>query len=204
MKLLNSYVRYSAKNGLIVVHHLAGAGEVVVRGAKQTSKRYPAMWADACRRTLSLRPAPVKKILLLGLAGGGALAPLYEAFPGCTITAVEHDEDMIEIARELRLFAPHPEPAMLCMDAHEAVRMPGAYDLIVVDLFFGLRPASVVSRPEFWSDLSARLSPSGSVLINACINPEMLELASAEFREMRQWIYNANTFGLAWTSLRHP
>ena len=48
-----------------------------------------------------LRPAgPPKSVLMLGLAGGTAFRMLRHLLPGCQLTAVDIDEDIISLARE--------------------------------------------------------------------------------------------------------
>jgi len=79
---------------------------VWVEGIKQTSEHYDELWADAFVHANMLKDRAVTEVLMLGLAGGGALKAIYEAYPGCHITAVEIDPVMVEIAQELQLQKP--------------------------------------------------------------------------------------------------
>jgi spermidine synthase len=106
-----TFVRHSVKNGAIMVSKTYDRWEVFVGGTRQTSARYGAMWQDAFDHAKEhFDSSIVTDVLMFGLAAGGAVATIYESFPGSSLTVVEHDEEMAKIARELRLYAPHPEP----------------------------------------------------------------------------------------------
>jgi spermidine synthase len=92
------FIRHSKFNGWILVTR---SGEVWVGGVKQTSSRYALLWEDAINRGKDLLDRPVTNVLMLGLAGGGALPAIYEGFPFCNITAVEIDPVMVDIAKRL-------------------------------------------------------------------------------------------------------
>ena len=135
MRFGNIEVRFSMRNGLIIVRKSGGRAEVIAFGSKQTSVRYGELWADA----LSHCPTPPpgeRRVLMLGLAGGGALSAIYEKYNTCSITAIEYDMEMVKIARALQLQAPRPFPEVIEGDAgEELVRLKRRFDLIVVDIF---------------------------------------------------------------------
>src|SRR4051812_41506461 len=90
------HLSWSLHNGLIRVN---AQGEVWALGARQTSVRYGILWTDAIRR--AGLPAGKKRVLMLGLAGGGALSAVHSAHPQSDVVVVEYDPAMAAIASKL-------------------------------------------------------------------------------------------------------
>lgn len=185
-----SSVRYSERNGVIVIN---AEGEVLAFGARQTSVRYEAMWGDALAKTPVARK--VSKVLMLGLAGGGALAPIHAAYPGTTVTAVEYDPTMVEVARDLHKDSLLPFPRVIVADAQDALNsLTEEFDLILVDIFVGPRPSMLISDGRFWAALRSRLAAGGSVTLNVAGDSTRVYDAQKHFERSTCWQYNANTF----------
>jgi len=185
-----SSIRRSKHNGLLVVNEL---GEVFAYGAKQTSMRYGLMWGDALARATP--QTPVQSVLMLGLAGGGALAPIHQAYPQARVVAVEYDPTMVEVAQELLKEAPFPFPQVLVADAHEALlTLQEQYDLILVDIFVGNKPSPLINTADFWAAVLARLAQGGSVLLNVAGDYTKILEAKKYFSYSASWQYGANTF----------
>lgn len=195
--LLQKLLRTSGKNGEIRVTQSLGQWSVVVDGCEQTTPYTNAMWADALAR---IQPRPgqsVRRILMLGLAAGGALKILYERFPGCGIVAVDHDPEMIRIAQELALYAPYPEPQFVQADAADAVSaLTQQFDLILVDLFTGEEPPHLIVQDAFMTALARRLAPDGLLVANVYKRTEYLETLGAGYHSRQQWTYRYNSLGL--------
>jgi predicted membrane-bound spermidine synthase len=184
---------WSRQNGLILCTR---KDEIFVRGYKQTSLRYPRLWAEAFR-SFNISPDGKNRILLLGLAGGGVLPALYAAFPGSTVTAVEHDETMVSIAHALKLNGPHPFPTVIVADAKEALtRLEEAFDIIAVDLFLGMQLPSFMEEVDFWESVRTRLTPNGVVVVNLSAATYKGEAAKKIFTRSQTAQVEENTFVL--------
>lgn len=185
-------IRRSKHNGLIVTNE---QGEVLAFGTRQTSVRYPKMWGDALARTAPFITKEIKRVLLLGLAGGGALAPIHAAYPGADVTAVEYDPAMVEIARDLLAGAPYPFPRIIVADAQQALAsMDESFDLTLVDIFVGARPAPATDTKAFWDAVKARLADGGAAIYNVAGDSTRVYEAQKHFARSVVWQYNANTF----------
>jgi len=188
----------SDKNGKIEVRRDFGAWQVIVDGCGQTTSYTRAMWNDAFRRVARFRHASnLKRILILGLGAGGQIRPLHQHFPQCDITAVEHDPTMIGLAWELKLYEPYPFPLIIKGDATEVLQdIPRPFDLIILDLFRGSEPSSLINDEHFIDELRNRLAPQGLLAINVYTKPDYLETAKKIFPWHGLWKFKANYIGL--------
>jgi len=186
------HFRHSKFNGWITV---TKGGVVWVEGIKQTSEHYDELWADAFVHANMLKDRAVTEVLMLGLAGGGALKAIYEAYPGCHITAVEIDPVMVEIAQELQLQKPHPFPRVLVGDAKEVLeKLKEKFDVIAVDIFKGITPSPHIDSDEFWELVARHLNPGGVAVLNVAIATTRLYTAEKHFKQFGAWQYDTNTF----------
>lgn len=195
--LLEHHARQSDKNGTILVSRQLGQWSVVVNGCEQTTPYTNAMWKDAFSKIAmgSARASPC--ILMLGVAAGGSLKSLYARFPGCSITAIEHDPEMVDLLGELKLYKPHPKPRLIQADAMEAASsLNEQFDLIIVDLFVGEEPPPWVAQPPFITTLGKLLAPKGQLLVNTFKHVEYLEAYHSNFSASRQWVFRYNFLGL--------
>ncbi len=171
-----------------------GPLRVAVGGCGQTSAYTHAMWSDALDR---LDMPAAQAILMLGLGAGGEIRQLYERFPSSHITALEYDPAMIALTKELKLYSPHPEPAVLQGDAADIIpTLTGPYDIIMLDLFDGPEPSLLCTNPEFMESLKKLLSPKGVLFINVYKRAEYLKEANRIYVSCRQWQYGDNHLAL--------
>lgn len=185
-------IRRSRQNGWIIV---TTHGEVWVGGVKQTSTRYADLWNDAFVRSAELLNTKVSNVLMLGLAGGGALSAIHATYPGCRITAVEFDPVMVDIAKDLHTNKPYPFPDVIVADAKEALsHLGGTYDLIMVDIFNGTAPSPHVDDGAFWELIKSKLSVGGVAVLNVAIHGVRMYTAQKYFVRHLAWQYGANTF----------
>lgn len=105
------------------------------------------------------------RCLILGMGGGTIAHLLRRRFGSVQITGVEHDPDIIRLARSAFGLA---EPAfeIVQADAFEFVSAEStSFDYVAVDLFAGDIPARIFSRP-FLKDVKRLLTPGGLAAIN--------------------------------------
>lgn len=195
-----TYERQSPQNGHISVSAQGGYADVWAGGAKQTSRRYSHIWDDACTHTNpAILPLLVQNVLMLGLGGGGALPSIYKAFPNATIHAVEYDKEMIDIARQLQLQAPYAFPTIYEGDAAAVVpTLPTMFEVILVDIFNGIEPSSLLLDTTFIESLRSVLAKDGTVIANVCLHKGHIAAMETLFGHTQTWTYDQNYFGAFW------
>jgi spermidine synthase len=187
-------IQWSSKNGIIVV---TNSGEVYAMGSRQTSKRYPAMWADALAHDHARSIHTRTKILMLGLAGGGALQAVHARYPRTSVTAIEYDPVMVSIAHTLLEHASFPFPITIVEDAAVALpRLQETFDLVLVDLFAGYTPAPLIQESRFWVEVKRVLNRGGAVLLNVAGDAQAMDAAKQHFPTCEVWHYRMNLFCL--------
>ncbi len=191
----------SLQNKNIVVRSRFGKTEVIVGGCVQTSSDYThRMWKHVFKRISSLKnPEEIRSALLLGLGAGGCIKPLHDAFPLCTLTAVEFDPTMVDIARRLQFFAPYPLPKIHCADAKDAIsQMEEQFDLVVVDLFVGTKLSPLVSDEAFLKKLRERLASGGILVVNVLGDVRVIPRIASIFTQQRVLNFGFNQFAVCW------
>lgn len=105
-----------------------------------------------------------QEVLLLGL-GGGTVAKQLEQELDANIDAVELDERIVEIAREL--FGLGSRTNVIIDDARHFIRSTDKkYDLFVFDVFKGEVPPSHVLSLECFKEVKQKLNNNGLMIIN--------------------------------------
>jgi hypothetical protein len=193
-----SIVRDSEKNGTISAQRTFGSWRVTVGGFEQTGREMQGIWRDMFSTfDAFVGVQKIKRILMLGLGGGGELQVLYKRFPGAEIVAVEHDPQMISLTRHIRLYAPHPFPTVYCADAREGLhKVQGVFDLIIIDLFRGGVPSKIFADADFLSDVHTKLAHDGYVVTNVYKNTDFFSVLNEKFHSLKQWRVGPNYFGL--------
>jgi spermidine synthase len=123
---------------------------------------------------LRLEERRLRDVLLLGCGAGSVVQILRAKYSrDCAITAVEIDPVVIELAREHFLIDRVPELEIVCMDAAEYVAAsPGAYDLVVIDLFVDDRVPEQFRTPGFVKRVGKLLRPGGLLVHNVIDDDE--------------------------------
>ena len=139
-------------------------------------------------------PVP-RNILLLGV-GGGALVHFFRHYlPGSSITAVDYDAELLQIASE-QMKLPPADAALeyVVQDARAFIQhCPRDYDLIVVDIFdAGLTPAWLLQQP-FNQQLKLCLSKRGALAYNLLL---LSDQRFNRFQQMLDALYRQQTLYL--------
>lgn len=133
-----------------------------------------------------LRPAgPPRSVLMLGMAGGTSLRALKHLVPEVSLTAVDIDPGIIELAREhMELDALRAKIHLA--DAYDWVHQYQGprFDVVVDDVYQALDHD--VARPGAWSDrtgqvLKSLVAPGGVLVVNLVRGTGHREMQS-EFR----------------------
>ena len=138
------------------------------------------------------------RALLLGLGGGTLAALLARRCPGAVMVGVEHNAEVLAVARSdfgldaLAGLEIVEADAFAWVEEH-ATSEPASYDLICLDLFDGGRLASGTLARPFLRQVAALLRPDGVVSINLMSTgrlPEQLHRIGRVFaieRQIRLW-----------------
>ncbi|NMG48491.1 spermidine synthase-like protein [Azoarcus communis] len=111
-------------------------------------------------------PRP-RSLCLYGLGGGSLAKFCYRHLPGCDITAVELDENVIAFRELFDLPADDARFRIECCDAIEhAAAASLRPDVVLVDLFDANGVAGALLESDFYRDLYRGLSGSGIMVMN--------------------------------------
>ena len=116
----------------------------------------------------------VNNLLLLGLGGGSVIKSLRETFDFRNqIYAVEIDPEMIRIAKEEFGIAEAWNLKIIEDDAFLFTKTTKRkYQLVIIDLFIDTEVPSIFYQKEFCDRLAKIISPGGSFIFNAGMNPK--------------------------------
>ncbi len=168
-----------------------GRPKLLVNGSPQSGHYIQGLWKGACRRFWRVFPSHVRSILVLGVAGGTVIRLLQRQYPDAIIVGVEIDPTMLSVGKQYFNLHESPSLRLIRSDARKFIRdktKKEAYDLIVVDLFFGRDIPRFVGKPLFFRSLASILSSDGSVLVNFLREREYRNL-SEEVKSVLQHIF---------------
>lgn len=167
---------YSSFHGSIDLFQFAGKFTLRAGGVTHSGGFTCEMWKKAISKIQSrFNRYQIQTCLLLGLGAGTVIHFLEKAFPGISITAVEIDPKMIEIARNE--FDIHTNP--ICADAIDWIQNEdSSFDLIIVDLYIGRFNPKRARTFSFLKRLKKLLSKEGGIFYNSQFlsnNPQEFE-----------------------------
>ncbi|WP_439813908.1 spermidine synthase [Zavarzinia sp. CC-PAN008] len=106
-------------------------------------------------------------VLEIGLGGGSTAWYLHQTFPDMTVTAVELDPVVIELAQKYFFVRPDERLKLVEQDGRlHLVRRPETYDLIMVDAYRGPFVPFHLLTKEFFAKAKERLNPGGVLAQN--------------------------------------
>jgi spermidine synthase len=118
-----------------------------------------------------------RKVLLIGLGGCSLIHFLLNAFPECTIDAVEIRQKVIDLAHDFFLLPRRNSHLGIFLAAgHDFMRRPrnggNRYDLIIIDAFDEDGPAASLLEKDFLASCRASLNEGGIFAINLWSRPK--------------------------------
>lgn len=119
--------------------------------------------------------AQARNIIEIGLGGGRIATYLHDFLPRTTVTCVELDPGVVELAQ--RHFGVRQGPRLRIVTRDGRVHMSREntrYDIIMVDAYQGTMVPFHLVTQEFYTILKRRLQPGGAVAQN--ISPDVLDL----------------------------
>lgn len=147
-----------------------GGYKLLVSGSRQSGPYIRKLWERAFETFHLERLIPIRSILVLGIGGGTVIELLATRFSRATITAVDIDQTMIDIANRYFRLDQTARLHTLRQDADAFVRKEARgkkkYDLVIVDLFIGREIPAFVRSGTFYHMLKRVLAPGGIVILN--------------------------------------
>ena len=140
--------------------------KLFVNGSWQSGPYIRKLWASAFKRFGIDSLDNIQTVLILGIGGGTVIELLARRYPNATITAVDIDVTMIDIAKRYFHTDTIVNLRVICGDAKVFVQSPNRYDLVIVDLFIGPKIPEFVSLPPFLTNLHAIIKSDGHCCIN--------------------------------------
>lgn len=180
----------SEKNGTITVVRFLNSARVFAGGAEQSGPYVKGLWQDALRYLPDT--IVVRNVLMIGLAGGSALAQVERRFPQASITVIEWDPVMVEIAQELHGSANFPH--VIIGDSYDVLpTLQGNYDLIIEDAFFGDLPEQRIGEEVPGRALVRLLTHQGYVLANISRTLSLIPKLQTFLTLEDSWKFKYNT-----------
>lgn len=131
-----------------------------------------------------VQPEP-RRVLQLGLGGGGLNRYLRRVLPEVTLETAEIDATVRDMAVEFMGFRPDERDEVVIEDARTFVRKSrGTWDWILVDAFTGGSAPPHLKTREFYELLKARLAPGGAVALNLHRNNRLFASDQATLRSV--------------------
>jgi len=131
-------------------------------------------------KKINIQEREIKNVLILGFGAGSIASLLEDTFhKNCTITGIEIDEVVIELAKKHFNIGRLKKLTIHDTDAYNFVlNCIETFDLIAIDIFIDDKTPKKFSDDKFLSALSGLLKPSGVICYN-----RMLPVSKSEINE---------------------
>lgn len=115
---------------------------------------------------LLFNPAPAS-ILMVGLGGGSMLKYLHKHLPDADLTAVEINQEVIDMRQDFHIPPDSDRLRIVCADGARFLhRPPRQYDVILVDGFTGQGLPEALCSRSFYQHCRTALAPGGWLVAN--------------------------------------
>jgi spermidine synthase len=157
-----------------------------------------------------LVPHPVRRVLILGNAGGSSARALAALYPRVSIDGVEIDPAVTEAARRYLDLSRIPRLHVVTADARAYLRgTKKRYDVIAIDVYRQPYIPFQVTTREFFREVRSHLTPGGCVALNIARLPGdrgLLDAIAATVRtELGQaWDWDALRFNSLLFACKRP
>lgn len=160
------YQTTSSVNGRIKVISQFGKNSISVSRLTQSGPIIEGLFKYIVRRLTNYN-LNVRRILILGVAGGSAVKILRQYFPQAKITGIEIDAKMIEIGKRFFNLDKY-QAKIIIQDVFIFIDQlkQKKYDLIIVDLLLGRKIPQRLREKPFLVKLKHLLGQNGIVIFN--------------------------------------
>lgn len=157
-------------NRYIRINVEADKVKLLVNGSPQSGPYIDVLWNAAFGAFGIPLRKKIKKVLVLGTAGGTVIENIHAVFSNASITGVEIDSVMIDIGKKYFSLGSIKQLKLIESDAkvfvHQEVKKKHTYDLVVVDMSFGRDIPSFITENTFIRETKQILSHRGCIVIN--------------------------------------
>ncbi len=165
----------SRLGSLIEVRQSWGGKTLYIDGHPQSQRCYRRDWNTIFKKSGVREISDGASVLMLGLGGGDVIKLLTHLQPKVTITAVELESEVVQVARDYFGVHESDKVKIVVADAQDHMRINKLkYDLVIVDLYSGDDVPKFVSGKQFLLQLARVVKSKGLAIIN---------YASHSFRE---------------------
>lgn len=153
---------------------------------------------------------PVRKVLVLGNAGGTTARALAALYPGVEIEGVELDPKVTHVARRFFALDAIPRLHVTTGDARAYLRTTSKrFDMIAIDTYRQPYIPFQVTTREFFALVRSHLTPGGVVALNVARLPRdrglLTAIAATVRSELGQaWTWDALRFNSLLVAFRSP
>lgn len=187
----------SAYNQDIIVRLIDGKPALVVDHVIQSGIGFTNIWYKVFRHFHVEQLRQVKRIAVIGVGGGDVLHILRDEFPRASITAVDIDKEIIDIAKQYFGLDTMKRVAFVAQDAQDFIKKPRTYDFIILDLYIGNDIPPFLASQAFLTSAKKRLSPHGAVVVNFLKASEVA--SSGRFEKEANKVFSpVSTFDIAY------
>lgn len=147
----------------------SGKYKLLVNGSSESGEFIRRLWESAFIALGVLKVhTSVKRILVLGVAGGTVIHMLRNLYPRAAVVGVDIDKTMIEIGKTYFGLNTMKSLRIVCDDAkHFVETYKGTpFDCIVVDIFIGSDVPSFLEHINFHTHIRHILTAHGYLLVN--------------------------------------
>jgi spermidine synthase len=161
-------------SGKIKVLKLFGSFRVVAGGYTQSGGLIHAIWDKVLKQIKKEKIIKKPNILILGLGAGSAAQVAHSLWPDAKITGIEIDPIMIKLAKKYFRIDSIPNLKIINQDAigwvkEKADKRQDKFDLILIDLYVGEKPAPKSSDPTVLQAIRHLLKKDGLAIFNRLI-----------------------------------
>lgn len=146
----------------------SGVYKLLCNGARESGSYIALLWRHSFRSFRITRERSIKRILVLGVAGGTVIHELHTLYPDASITGVDIDAVIIDVGKKYFGLGKLLKFHAVCQDAVEYISAGKReeFDCIIVDIFIGPDVPDFVLDSNFERNVKKMLTPGGHVLIN--------------------------------------
>ena len=157
-------------------------------------------YTSAMMAFLLANPAP-RHILMIGLGGGSLVKFCYRYLPGCRITVLEIDANVIALREQFMLPADDARLKIIhCNGVDYLARNKLQADVVLLDGFDGAGLVTELNTAAFYADCKAALTPEGILVANIWGKRKVLVPLLSELRTQFQqnvwWCRSLDSYNL--------
>lgn len=173
---------------LTVIRDLAWGIHIKAGGLTQSGGVAEKVWYFSLKEVKKIK-SEVKKCLILGLGGAGAVKVVKRYWDGATITGVEIDPIMINLG-EKYMGLKESGVKVILEDAMKFIKRQTKkgekYDLILVDMYVGDFVPEKFTTPVFYKLTKELLENKGVIVINRLYYDEKRKLADKTHEDLKK------------------